>query len=596
MNIILFDFEVFKQDTLLGALLLNNESYDTYQTWNLDEMRQFYQERKNDIWIGHNNGGYDNFILQSIVRGSDERMVKMTSDSIIHGNRRKYLDIQLYYYDLIMNHMCALKSVEAFMGKNISETSVDFNLDRKLTDEEKRLTESYNRDDLQQTLEDFFQLKGEFTLRLDIIKEFNLPMKCLSMTGTQVAETVLHAKKIDDIENWVKMPSLWPKLQVKNQAVIDFYMNRDYAKKTNNTLSFTICGAPHKMAAGGIHGAQKKIHWDWAYYFDVSGYYNLIMILLDLLPRSIPTEYRKVYENMYHEQLRLKKINPQKRGVYKTILLSVFGAMNNKYCKFYDPWNGDLVRLSGQLFLVDLLEKLDGKVEVAQSNTDGIIARPLQGTTEQELIDIINEWQTRTGFVLKLEKIYELHQRDVNCYMYKDAVGEIHTLGEAVKDYGKWQYPFWKDSFKSKEPMIISTALVEYYMFGKSPEQVIDEHRRELRMFQYVCKKLSFDWLEYESTNLLSGETTITRLQNINRAFALNDLSSVGMVYKRKADGQKAKVSNLPDSVFVYDEEILSEKTIDKLIERIDYRYYVDRAYERIQEFANISWIKDIAI
>ena len=110
MNIILFDFEVFKQDTLLGALLLNNESYDTYQTWNLDETRQFYQEHKNDIWIGHNNSGYDNFILQSIVRGSDERMVKMTSDSIIHGNRKKYLDIQLYYYDLIMNQLLKVNS------------------------------------------------------------------------------------------------------------------------------------------------------------------------------------------------------------------------------------------------------------------------------------------------------------------------------------------------------------------------------------------------------------------------------------------------------------------------------------------------------
>ena len=57
------------------------------------------------------------------------------------------------------------------------------------------------------------------------------------------------------------------------------------------------------------------------------------------------------------------------------------------------------------------------------------------------------------------------------------------------------------------------------------------------------------------------------------------------MVYKRKFDGKKAKVSNLPDSVFVYNEEILSNETIKKLQDKIDYDYYVKRIQERILEF-----------
>ena len=592
-NIVIFDFEVFKHDTLLGARLLIDDKILRFQSWDLDEIRRLYENCQNFIWIGHNNAGYDNFILQAIVKGANEEDVKKVNDNIILRGKKPYLTIPLVYYDLISSHVCQLKAVEAFVGKNISESEVDFNLDRKLTEDEKRKTEKYNNDDLDQTYDDFNFLKAEFDLRLEIINEFKLPMSCLSMTGTRVAEEVLHAKKIEGIEKWYKAPTLWPNLRVKNQEVIDFYLSEEW--RNGATLDITLCGTPHKLAAGGIHGCKRKFHRDWCFYFDVSGYYNLIMILLDLLPRSIDPEYRKYYKEMYEYQLTLKKIDPHKRSAYKTILLSVFGAMNNEYCRFYDPYHGDLVRLSGEMFLVDLLEKLEGKAEVAQSNTDGIIAYPINGTTEQQLIDIINEWQNRTGFVLKLEKIYDLHQRDVNCYMYKDADGYVHTLGEAVKDYGKWEYPFWKDSFKSKEPMIISTAICEYYMNHKLPEEVIKENENNLRMFQYVCKKQSFDYMEYEARFKSTGVQRVTQMQHVNRAFALNSTEYDGMLYKRKWDGKKAKVSNLPDSVFVYNNEILSDKAISEVKKQIDYDYYIRRAYERIVEFVELDWVNKIA-
>src|SRR5574344_2054778 len=70
--------------------------------------------------------------------------------------------------------------------------------------------------------------------------------------------------------------------------------------------------------------------------------------------------------------------------------------MTNEHCKFYDPNNGTLVTMTGEIFLVDLLEKLEGKVDLIQSNTDGVIAKPLPGVKDEELVAIINEWQERT--------------------------------------------------------------------------------------------------------------------------------------------------------------------------------------------------------
>lgn len=601
-NLIIFDFEVFRHDVLFGSIILSDGDAKVFQTWNLDEIRSFYKENINSIWIGHNNERYDNLILQSIVQGGTEEFVKKVNDKIISSEVRGKLNIPLQYFDLMSTHIYALKTIEAFMGKNISETQVDFNLPRKLTDEEKALTESYNLDDLEQTLDDFYELQGDFTLRLDIINEFNLPMKALHETGTQVAERVLHAERIDGIEDWYVKPEIYSTLRVKNQQVLDFYLNEDFRRQEKDpkrNLSLTLCGTPHKLGAGGIHGALSRYSADWAYYFDVSGYYNLVMINYNLLPRTIPDEYKELYKYMYQEQLRLKKIDPRKRWVYKTILLSVFGSTMNEYTKFYDPQRGSLITMTGQIFLVDLLEKLDGKVTLIQSNTDGIIAKPLPGVEDKEIVKIIDEWQARTGFVLKLEKIYEIHQRDVNCYCYKTESGEIHTLGEAVLHYDKLTRPFERAPYNAKEPLIMAHGVVEYFMFKQLPEQTVEKYKQTLRLFQYICKKRSYDYMEYEQTDLKTNITTSSKIQHINRAFALKSNEQRGMVYKFKTTNgklSKAKISNLPDSVFVYNNEILSEDAVNHLETQIDYNYYIRRIYERILEFNPIPQIKRVNI
>ena len=70
-NIIIFDFEVFKYDTLLGCIIINKEDKKLYQTWDLNEIKEFYENHVNDLWIGHNNQFYDNIILQGIVNGKN---------------------------------------------------------------------------------------------------------------------------------------------------------------------------------------------------------------------------------------------------------------------------------------------------------------------------------------------------------------------------------------------------------------------------------------------------------------------------------------------------------------------------------------------
>lgn len=593
MNIILYDFEVFKYDTLFGCKIISGDNIKIFQTWDLEEIKNFYEIHKNDIWVGHNIKNYDNLILEAVVLNKNPYLM---SKKIINSTVRPYCNLKLYYYDLMnIRTPYSLKATELYDGKNISESEVDFNIDRELTEEEKLKTESYNRDDLNQTESNFNELKSEFKMRLDILKEFNLPLDYLSVTGTKLAAIVLGAKKVEGIEYDFVKPKIYDTLRVKNKDLLNYYLSEKF--RTSEKLTIKVGGVDQQIGSGGIHAAIPKYHTNKALYFDVSGYYNLIMINYGLLPRTLPPEAKEKYIYMYHEQLRLKKIDPIKRGVYKCILLSVFGAMMNEYTDFYDPQHGLLVTITGQLFAIDLMEKLEGIVKVIQSNTDGIIVEPYNWDDEQKVIEIVEEWEKRTGFVIKKEHIYDIWQRDVNCYCYKKD-NEIHTVGESVRQYDKWKHMFLGNFFDSKEPSIFAHIVVDYLINEITPEETVEKYKKELRMFQYNCKKKSFDYTELQENDIINNVVKTTRLQGVNRVFPSKDKNIIGMIYKCRSEGKvkRAKVANLPDNVFVYDEDINNEKTINELINKIDYQYYINRGYEKILEFIDIKQIKDINI
>ena len=233
----------------------------------------------------------------------------------------------------------------------------------------------------------------------------------------------------------------------------------------------------------------------------------------------------------------------------------------------------------GQLYMIDLLEKLNGKVNLVQTNTDGIIVEPLDWEKRNEIISIVEEWENRTGYVVKKKEIHDIWQKDVNNYIYRTEDDEIVVIG-SFGSYEHWNKIFDRNIWQCKELPIVSQCVVDFLMKGKYPEQTIDENRENLRMFQFICKKGSYDYLEYDEVKDFGGSTE-TRLQNVNRAFALKDKIS-GMIYKVKGD-KKVKVGGLPDNVFVYNNDITNMK--DDLLDRIDYDWYVRKAYEKINSF-----------
>lgn len=597
-KVIIYDYEVFMKDTLCGCNIIDeNGKEEIFQTWDLEENKKFYFDHINDLWVGHHNYGYDDHIIDSIVNNENPYI---TSRKIVNKENVPKIKIKLYSVDLmkLLNNYSdldlsesnrssySLKLTELLCGKDIRTTEVPFDLDRKLTEEEKRKTEFYNLADLNQTTYNYNMFYDVIKLKFDIIKEFNLNLeKSLPMSGTELASNILGAKYTPALKYATLKPVLYENLKLNNKELINFYLSGAFKK--GEQLIINVSGANITISGGGSHSALKKINVEKLLYADVSGYYNLIAILYDLLPRSLSPEGKEKYKQMYEEQLKLKQTNPTKREAYKVILLAVIGSMKKENSPFYDPESYQLLSITGQLFIVDLLEKLEGLVTVIQTNTDGIMIKPLNWDDKDKIINIIKEWECRTGFSIKLETLTNLWQRDVNCYCCLNEKKQVIAKGDILKNYdiGKEAYAN-QDFFNCKEPPIIAQGIVNYLIYGKEPEKYVEEKKKDLKLFQYPCKKAGFDYTTYDTVNLSTMEHFTEKLQGMDRAFAFNSNNIVGSVIKHKnryGKHSQQKIPNLPDNVFIYNGNL--ENAYEEIGDKIDYQYYVKRIYQKVLEF-----------
>lgn len=188
-----YDFEVFKYDWLVVVLDMQNRKEHVIVN-DPEGLEALYEANKNEIWAGFNNRHYDQYILKGILCGFDPKKI---NDFIIKKEQPgwKYSSmlgkVYLLNYDVMLNTDRGLKAFEGFMGHNIKESDVPFEIDRKLTKAEIQDVVDYCRNDVKETIEIFLQRIDEFNTMMYFIKHFNLPISSISKTKAQLAAEIL---------------------------------------------------------------------------------------------------------------------------------------------------------------------------------------------------------------------------------------------------------------------------------------------------------------------------------------------------------------------------------------------------------------------
>lgn len=565
-----YDFEVFKEDWLVVIIDMTNKKEHVIIN-NSEELEKIYNENINDIWVGFNSRHYDQYILKGILCGFNPK--RINDYIIVKGNpgwkfSSLFRRIPLNNYDVMNNLDRGLKSFEGFMGNDIKESSVPFDIDRKLTEEEIQETVKYCRHDVEQTIEVFLQRKEDFEACMGLVKLAcqgkPLNLSLISKTKSQLAAIILEATpKEHDDEFEIDFPST---LQInKYVEVLNWYKNlenRCYEKDgKKNQLDIMVAGVPHQFGWGGVHGAIAQYSGEGYFLnMDVASLYPSLMIQYNLHSRNMKDP--KKYEEIYHTRLKYKKEKNPLQAPLKLVLNSTYGVMKDKNNGLYDPLQANRVCVYGQLLLLDLIEKLEPHCQIIQSNTDGILVKMNKYEDFELIDDIAYEWEQRTHLKLEFDEYRKVFQKDVNNYIIVDAEGKHKSKGAYVKKLNNLDYDL----------PIINKALIDYMVNNVPVEKTINDCD-ELKEFQLVTK------ISNKYTHILHGDQYIK--EKCIRIFASTNQNDEGVVKVHATTGRPAKISNSPEHCFIYNDEVNGVKVPNKL----DKAWYIDLAKKRLKDF-----------
>lgn len=629
IEIIFYDFEVFKEDWL--AVFIDVTRRKEYVIVNdPDKLKALYEANIKDIWVGFNNRHYDQYIMKGILLGMNPKRI---NDWIILEERegwqfsKAFNKVPMINYDVMPNPPIGLKTMEGFLGSNIKETGVPFDINRKLTKAEIEETIKYCRHDVEQTIKIFLEKIDEFNAMHGIVQAFP-KMVSLSNIGdseARITAKVLGCVKQDfnDEFDYFFLPCLrlnkykyvqdWFEEKKKEALAMDLQNCDKYDKKLwykSQNLETIVAGIPHSFGFGGLHGAESKpIHkTGQILHVDVNNYYPSMLIAWGLVTRAATNDnYTLVYKT--RKSMKAKQIAAAKSGnkaeaknwkkaqlPYKKMLNALSGGMKDETNPAYDPRNNNCMCINGQLMLLDLIEHLEAVpgFELIQSNTDGLIIRIPDTDEAFEMVDdICWEWEQRCStercsILLELDNISEIYQKDVNNYLWVGSDGSVERIGAYVKEL----------SATDNDLPILNKALVEYMVHKTPVEQTINQCN-DLIMFQKIVKLSNkYDWVEHEHCTPIitnTGKRVIKQVYEYPekvrysyksyRVFASNCQDDGRLLKRKKVKPKGEKFGNTPDHCFICNDDVCGVKAPQTL----DKSWYIDLAKKRLKQFGIVA-------
>lgn len=606
-TILLFDIEIFKHDSLFVFrdyftkewFIINND---------LDELRKFYLEYRDSMFIGYNNASYDNNVMRGYLQGKNAyQMSKTIIESDNRGLVYKMFDSHktpLFGMDLYQdNKGFSLKEHSAFLGINIKETEVDFDMDRPLTDEEKEKNVAYCMNDVLATEKRFEQNIGMLLAKATIALMFDMDKTDLLQTNANLTAKLLGATKQEVRPDLTDPLELDKRLNINTKEIAEAYLNHEFELnedgKLNVSLEYTDeDGYTMIFGSGGVHGAKASyIHIGMFPMRDWGSLYPNTMEQFNLLSRNIPKDKIHRYGDLLKQRMDAKYSGEEVANIkgvevptyvmingIKLPLNTKFGASGAQFNGLYDPRNQFLVCATGQLIMTNMYELIKGKAQFIQSNTDAHAYIPNSEADDKAIDEALDEFANKIGLTLDKDMFREIWQKDVNNYIAVQPNGKVKVKGAIGLTGGM-----------KVSKAIVSNAFINYLVAGKDYKEFINECN-ELRQFQIITKT---GWT-FDRTVARDSEGNEFNAQKVNRVFAVKDKTNAVELFKVK-EGQLLDIeadefkdnnsytkglANAPEYYTISNEAIGEGITIDE----VDKQYYIDQVEDTLELWFGENW------
>jgi len=291
------------------------------------------------------------------------------------------------------------------------------------------------------------------------------------------------------------------------------------------TAKFAIGNLVLSVGSGGLHSVDcPRVYYATNRHrlisVDVQSFYPSLISTKGIGPAAYSDTGRETYRAIVARRLAVKnaaketqepsereRLTVQADGL-KLVLNSFFGKLGDPHSTLYDPGAFLAVTLSGQLMLIDFIERLiDAKVRVISANTDGLFLRVPR--EDRHWREILKKWQADTNMMLDVEPLKRLAILASNQYATRDAKNKVKRKGGELRGALDWTH--------SPSFLMINDAVANALLFDVPPERTIFECR-DLVRFCSVTKRSS----KAASMVMVEGDTA-TELPRVTRWYRAKD-------------------------------------------------------------------------
>ena len=504
---VFMDFEVLRHETMLTVYDVFADRWTTARTpQQCGALLRGYMIDPRTVFVGFNNKNYDDLIATACIDNWSQEDVWDLNNGIIHampetihGERyADYPDLRFRMpnrwtfsrrawdagFDLppspkmspqgVKIPPMSLKKWEKFNGLRVVKSPIPFTHPLPLTDAEAAQLAEYNRYDVAAVVRMCCTtLVGEWETRCGFAEMLEEKKFAWHKTFTKLAAELFVDKpelKTDGADtSWSQTVSQIPAcLRIEKNDGLLRYMSRPLFEIERAGYNCQINGMPHAFQIGGAHsvnerGVFKGDIWD----IDVGGMYPAIMCLFNLCSRTMDA---KRYNEVRLARMSMPK-SDWRRNVYKKALNSTYGGTLDPFSDLFDPAKGRQVCVLGQLFIVDLLERLEPYTTLIQTNTDGVYVIPNSPEDAVHARAAVEAFQKRTGLVMEIDHYVAMYQRDINNYIAVRADGSekvkgaaFHSINHMKPSVGQMMnrcdimdLPFDPDQYSLEELAIVCT-------------------------------------------------------------------------------------------------------------------------------------------
>ena len=518
---LIFDTECFKNFFLIAFRHVGTGKIVLFELSSADQpfdTAKLWWVMYNYTVVGFNSYKYDMPLVWLAYANQNTEVLKLASNDLISGiwpqrvqQKYNFGIPKISHIDLI--EVCPLHGSLKLYGARLHANriqDVPWGAEQELEDWQKEITRDYCISaDLPATELLFNNLTEQLALRASLSKEYNQDL--MSKSDAQIAEAVIGSELKRVNGKYPAKPRMFPGaihyfLAPGNMTFQSDYMRGvlkivEQAKFEIDVTGYLICpkvikelevkigNATYRMGIGGLHSSEsnRAVHADAKYVLkdvDVAGYYPAIILNCKLTPKHLGAAFQTIYKNMNDRRLAAK--HAKNLAVSENLKVTVngtFGKTGSPHSILYAPDVVIQILLGGQLYLLMLIEQLEGcGAEVVSANTDGVLVRCHVDKVEA-MNAVLAAWEKATGFITEQSEYKSVYSRDVNAYLAVKTNNEVK--GKNIY-YDPWRGQSAKDKywcFQKNPTCQICVEAVEKFIVDGIPVRTTIEGCKDIKRF-----------------------------------------------------------------------------------------------------------------